>query len=306
MVPTRVNAVQFRFGRFEFDLDTLQLRRSGVVVDLQSQPSRVLACLVQNTDRVVSREELRSAIWGQETFVDFDRGLNFCVSQIRSALKDDPANPVYIRTVPKQGYQFIAPVERMAPELASRHSGTPPRIENRRAPVLVAVLILSLLGLSGLGAYWFWSHLPGKQTPIVAVVRFDNETGQPELTHFSDALTDNVVVRLSEVSAGRYRVVGNGQILRLPREQRDLNAIASSLRARYVILGQVQSGGGQIRILAHLIQMPEQTHLSVTRIERALTDELSFESEVAQRIADQFSPRLTAAGPASSHLAASR
>src|SRR5947209_10625725 len=113
-----VKSGQFRFGLFEFDAERLELRREGVAAHLQSQPGRVLALLIQNAERAVSREELRSAIWGHETFVDFERGLNFCISQIRSALGDDSARPIYIRTFPKQGYQFIAPVERIPRESA--------------------------------------------------------------------------------------------------------------------------------------------------------------------------------------------
>src|SRR5215468_5623762 len=113
--------------------------------------------------------------------------------------------------------------------------------------------------------------------PIVAVLRFDNETGDSGMTRFSDALTDTVVERLTSLSQGRYQVIGNAQVLRRPREQRDLNAIGSSLHAAYIVLGQVQRNnaqgndaqrnhvqrnddsrsGGPVRILAHLIRLPE-------------------------------------------------
>jgi DNA-binding winged helix-turn-helix (wHTH) protein len=116
----RMKSGIYRFGVFEFDAETLELRRQGAMVHLQSQPARVLACLIQNSDRTVTREELRAAIWGNETFVDFERGLNFCISQIRSTLGDDSARPVYIQTLPKRGYQFIAPVEFVAREIVPR------------------------------------------------------------------------------------------------------------------------------------------------------------------------------------------
>src|SRR5579864_7269204 len=98
-----------RFGPFEFDADTLDLRRNGVPVHLQHQPKRVLAILVRNADRTVTREELRRQVWG-ETFVDFDRGLNYCIAQIRSALGDDATRSVYVQTVAREGYRFIAPI----------------------------------------------------------------------------------------------------------------------------------------------------------------------------------------------------
>lgn len=291
-----VTTGQFRFGLFEFDVERLELRRQGSVVHLQSQPSRVLAVLIQNSDRAVSREELRGAIWGQETFVDFERGLNFCISQIRFALGDDSTRPIFIRTFPKQGYQFIAPVERFPRE--------PAAVENRKATptggtvkqrAAMAALVVVLLTVGSLAAeHWLRSRPGSKQPPVVAVVRFDNETDDANLTRFSDGLTDNVVERLTSLSDGRYGVIGNGRILRLPREQRDLKAIGDSLHAKYVVLGQVQSDGSQTRILAHLIRMPDQTHLWVVRADRTLTDPLGVESEVAQRIADQFSQRVAA------------
>lgn len=286
---------RYRFGLFEFDTETLELRRQGAVIHFQSQPARVLACLIQNADRAVSREELRKAIWGNETFVDFERGLNFCISQLRSALEDDPARPIYIRTFPKHGYQFIAPVKLIAQDPSLQHNGAEvpspqgvSRLVNRRG--LWAGFAVLVLGIAIFGAaYWLRRHPDLKQPPIVAVVRFDNETGNPEVTRFSDALTDNVVERLSTLSNGRYAVIGNARILRLPREQRDLNAVGAALHAKYIVFGQVQSNGSQTRILAHLIRIPDLTHLRVARMDRILTDPLSLESEMAQEIANQFS-----------------
>src|SRR5258707_12503480 len=90
----------------------------------RSRP-RCWARLIERAGEVVSREELREALWGADTFVDFERGLNFCMSQVRSALKDDSSNPIYIRTIPRQGYQFIAPLERVStPEEEEKDSAS--------------------------------------------------------------------------------------------------------------------------------------------------------------------------------------
>src|SRR5215470_1457860 len=105
---------RYRFGMFEFNAASKELRREGVLVRLQSQPAQLLACLIERAGQTVSRDDLRKVLWGDDTFVDFDRGLNFCISQLRSALRDDTSEPRYIRTIPKSGYQFIAPVEKMA------------------------------------------------------------------------------------------------------------------------------------------------------------------------------------------------
>jgi DNA-binding winged helix-turn-helix (wHTH) protein/TolB-like protein len=285
---------RFRFGLYEFDARTRELRREGMLVRLQAQPAQVLGRLIERGGEVVSREELREALWGSDTFVDFERGLNFCISQVRSALKDDSSNPAYIRTIPRQGYQFIAPLERMSGPAAEQPKIPVPVPNRRRIPVMILALTAGiLLAVLLLTVY----RLRSKQIspPIVAVLRFDNETGDPDLDRFSDALTDNVVEQLTSGSQGHYGVIGNARILRQPRDQRDLKLIASSLHATYVVLGQVQAGGDQLRILAHLIRVPEQTHIQVVRMDRALAqriqdDPLGLEGETAHRIAAEFSP----------------
>jgi DNA-binding winged helix-turn-helix (wHTH) protein/TolB-like protein len=301
----------YRFGVFEFDSETLELRRQGAIVHLQSQPARVFACLIKNSDRTVTREELRSAIWGNETFVDFERGLNFCISQIRSALGDDSARPIYIQTLPKRGYQFIAPVELIAREIVPRENPT----EIPKAPVasrrgwIVTIVAVILLSVAGFALAHFWHHRASANgLPIVAVVRFDNETGDPATTRFSDGLTDNVVERLTALGGGKYEVIGNARVLRESREGRDLTAIAQELHAKYIVIGQVQADHDKTRILAHLIRMPEQVHVWVVRVDgQTLDDPLNLEATLAQRIGDQFSSRAaadivrTASQPAASH-----
>src|SRR5919112_2401419 len=94
------------FGTFEFDPESGALRRNGRAVRLQRQPARMLAALVAQPGAIVTREALQQAIWGRDTHVDFDRGLNFCAAQIRTALRDSAASPRFIETVPRLGYRF--------------------------------------------------------------------------------------------------------------------------------------------------------------------------------------------------------
>jgi TolB-like protein len=163
---------------------------------------------------------------------------------------------------------------------------------------------MTLLIAVGISANYLMKPLP-VQPQVIAVVRFDNETGNADMTRFSDALTDDVVERLTSLSAGHYEVIGNAQILRMPREQRNLATIASSLHANFVVLGQVQAHGEQVRILAHLIRMPEQTHVWVTRLDRTVGNPLDVQSQAAQTIGSQFLSRLANSG-AASLVAASR
>jgi DNA-binding winged helix-turn-helix (wHTH) protein/TolB-like protein len=286
-----MNPSRFRFGLFEFTDATRELRREGRLIRLQSQPAQVLSCLLARSGQVVSREELRQAVWGQETHVDFDRGLNFCIAQIRSALDDDSSTPRFVRTIPKRGYQFIAPVETIAdpaqPTDAAAKIRTP--VAN---PLWLAGAFVLLLAIAFSAGYAIRSSQHPKPSPILAIARFDNETGDPSMTRFSDGLTDTLVEQLTTLSHQCYRVIGNAGILRLPRSQRDLTAIANTLHAEYIVLGQVQTNGAQTRILAHLIRLPDQTHLWVARLDRSSADPLSQELDSAQSIAAQFSPRI--------------
>ena len=121
------------------------------------------------------------------------------------------------------------------------------------------------------------------------MARFDNETGDASLNRFVDALTDTVTVQLAEAGDGQFSVVGNAAILRAPRQDRDLRAIASTLHAGFVVLGQVQRDDQRVRVLAHLIRMPDQTHVRVSRTDNVPDTTLTEADEVAGRIAREFS-----------------
>src|SRR5271166_3373017 len=100
-----------RFGVFEVDLRTGELRKNGLKIKLQEQPLQVLAMLLHHPGEVVTREELQQAVWPADTFVDFDRGLNKAINKIREALGDSADNPRFLETMPRRGYRFIAPVD---------------------------------------------------------------------------------------------------------------------------------------------------------------------------------------------------
>ncbi len=100
-----------RFGSFDLDLKNGELSKSGELIKLAPQPTKVLAVLARRSGEVVSRAEIREQVWHDETFVDFDQGLNFCIRQIREALGDDANASRYIETLPRRGYRFLMPVE---------------------------------------------------------------------------------------------------------------------------------------------------------------------------------------------------
>jgi TolB-like protein/Tfp pilus assembly protein PilF len=102
-----------RFGEFELDEQTFELRRKGAPVRVQQQPARVLAFLLSHQGKLVTRQQIQQAIWGQDTFVDFEQNLNFCIRQIRITLNDQAEKPLFIETLPRLGYRFIGSAERI-------------------------------------------------------------------------------------------------------------------------------------------------------------------------------------------------
>lgn len=116
-----------KFGVFELNLDTQELRKFGTPMKLRPQPFRLLALLANHAGQVVTREEIQEQLWGGDTYVDFEHGMNKCVKQIRTALGDDVSKPVYVETVPRQGYRFLAPVVAktvLAPALRVKESSS--------------------------------------------------------------------------------------------------------------------------------------------------------------------------------------
>ena len=279
------------FGPFNFDTTTRELRRDGEIVKLQSQPAQVLAVLIERAGEIVTRDALRAAIWGDDTFVDFDKGLNFAIAQVRTALGDSADAPTYIRTFPKRGYQFIAPVETSGaesqPALALRQA-QPERRRGRAPHPASAVCHVGAL----VSARWSLATR-GASGPAhtIAVAKFDNQTGLADYDRYAQDLTDALVAELTVSGTGRFAIIGNAAALRAPRDRRDLVAIGDSLKAGYIVLGQVQREGERVRVLAHLIRLPEQKHLWVTRVEAA-PSELAPPAGLAQRISTEFLGKL--------------
>jgi DNA-binding winged helix-turn-helix (wHTH) protein len=112
-----------RFGAFELDVESGQLLRNRRAVRLKPQPFKLLHLLSSRPGDVVTREEIRQLLWGADTFVDFEQGVNTAIKQIRDALNEDADQPLYVETIPKRGYRFIAPVESAAPAPAPAAPG---------------------------------------------------------------------------------------------------------------------------------------------------------------------------------------
>jgi Tol biopolymer transport system component/DNA-binding winged helix-turn-helix (wHTH) protein len=167
-VATPAHTTQtWRFGIFEVDAQTGELRRGGVPIKLREQCFRTLVLLLEHEGQVVAREELRKTLWSDDTFVDFDHGLNAAVMKLREALGDTAEKPLYIETIPKRGYRFIAPVAHTAAD--SNDEGTAEADRSgepmERAGVSAVVLPRKLF----LGVRLFWWAVAGWSVALVAL-----------------------------------------------------------------------------------------------------------------------------------------
>lgn len=288
-------AATARFGPFTFDIESGVLSKHGSPVRLQPQPARVLAALVRSAGNVVSREELRQEIWPTGTYVDFERGLNFAVAHIRSALGDSADRPVYIETLPKRGYRFIAPLTRLsdveapAPAALERPVSEPiPEAARKRIPGWAIVTIAAAIIGAVTYAWTDYRHRPIR----VAVVSFDNETGQDAFDEVAVAIADQTVARLATPDRlARLSVVGNSVALRRPRDFRDIKEIGRAVDVRYVVLAQMKIDPSKVRLIAHLIRVSDEAHVWANSYDRdAFT--LDTQNEIAEAIASAVSKQL--------------
>ena len=285
-----------RFGLFEFDAVAGELRKEGRLVRLEPQPARALALLLAHAGEVIPRERLRAHLWGETTHVDYDRGLAYCLGQVRAALGDSADNPRFVETLPRRGFRFIAPVRSHGvaptvdgvPEPPSSgadeaSAGLGPLRAGRRRRWLAA-LLLAILVSGGVG--WVaWARIAPSR-PMVAVSIFDNETGRPEFDQLASTAADIMVERLTALGVDRLGVVGNTPTLRVPRAERRLEAIRRESGAGYFVFGQVQDDDAGVRLVVHLIRLDDDTHLWVTRVARGVTDLADIQDVAADRLAE--------------------
>jgi TolB-like protein/DNA-binding winged helix-turn-helix (wHTH) protein/Tfp pilus assembly protein PilF len=315
-----------RFGVFELELRTGELRRLGTLLHLSPQPSKVLALLVNHAGQLVSREDFRQQIWGSETFVDFEHGLNFAIKKIRDTLGDDASAPRYIETLPRRGYRFIAPVEWLGstdpppangvtvPSAAATSAADhelpqepapplPARLLRRRFPRLWLpalgglVLVASLFALIVPGVWDRLAtalHLHFPQNPprisSIAVLPLENLSSDPQQEYFADGLTDTLITDLGQV--GTMRVISRASVIQYKRGKTTMPQIAHDLNVDAVVEGTVFRSGTKVRISIQLLDARNDRHLWARTYERDLQDIITLEGEVALAIAHEISGRL--------------
>jgi len=290
-----------RFADFDFDMRTGELRRNRTSLKLQPQPAKVLALLVSRPGEIVTRQDLAQQVWGSETFVDFEQGLNFAIRQIRSALEDDAEHPRFLETLPKRGYRFTASVSGAAPSQIEIPAPSLTPLPPRRRLLLrygLAFMTTAAVALT-LALALDWGHLRQRRSSAtsargiesLAVLPLHNLSHDSEQEYFSDGMTDELITELAKF--GGLRVTSHTSVERYKDTKRPLPDIARELGVDAVVEGTVTRSGNRVRITAQLIDGRSDRHLWAESYERDLRDVLALQNEVSGDIAKEIQIKVT-------------
>ena len=304
----------FRFGPYEARSRTRELYKHGAKLKLRPQPVRLLNLLLSRPGEVVTREQLREALWSAETFVDFQHSLNTSVKELRAALNDSVAQPQYIQTLPRLGYRFIAPVEIIdaSPGMGIAASESVQTVHAARPEVpgasasnrwsdsardhsvprwwwtlegisLLLIVVVLFYSFSHRSRAALVQQAPGRV--MVAVMPFQNLTGDPGEDYLSDGLTEEMIARLGGLDTANLGVIARTSVMHYKHTSEPLDQIGRELGVQYLLEGSVRREGDNVRIAAQLIQMKDQTHIWSQQYDRERNSLLALEGEIAQHIA---------------------
>jgi|HubBroStandDraft_4_1064222.scaffolds.fasta_scaffold10216_3 TolB-like protein/DNA-binding winged helix-turn-helix (wHTH) protein/Tfp pilus assembly protein PilF len=313
MPQERKNPV-LRFGVFEANIPARELRKHGTHVRLRGQPFHILAMLLEKPGEVVTRDEMRQKLWPADTFVDFEHSLNSAIKKLRAVLGDSPDNSRYIETIPRVGYRFIAPVQKVrlsgppAEEVLTSPSESQaqaaPKVSHGRWPRLVAGG-LTLVALAVVTTFaWRGAHLrPGLagQKVVLAVLPFSNLTGDPSQEYFSDGLTEEMIAQLGQVDPDRMSVIARTSVMHYKGSSEALPQIGGELGVQYVLEGSVRRDSSRVRMTTQLVRVKDQTPVWSREYDRELAGLLTLQHELAQEVANEMlitlgeKPKATAA-----------
>jgi TolB-like protein/DNA-binding winged helix-turn-helix (wHTH) protein len=259
-------------------------------VRLQQQPAKVLALLLLRAGELVTRDEIRSAVWGQDTYVNFDQGLNFCIKEIRAALGDDADEPRFVETLPRRGYRFVAPVEavtdRPRPLLEPADAPRAPLPRPKR----LAALAWLLLPAAAVVALLLWPSRPRRAASpsgrvTIAVLPFENLSGEPAQDSLAEGLTEELIAEFGRLAPRRLGVIARATAMQYKGRAQAVERIGRELGVDYVVEGGVRRGGERVRITVSLIKVGDRTQLFSEAYEREAKDLLALQREVAQQLA---------------------
>lgn len=285
--------------------------RGGHAVPIPPKDLETLLVLVERAGHVVQKDELMEKVW-PGVFIE-EGNLSRHVFNLRQVLGDGPDGRQFIETVPKRGYRFVGSVreqgesaESSALKRATSDSPQPAEQTDHRRSLRVWALAAVLVVAASLLAQHFWlARNTSPQRLMLAVLPFENLSGEANEDYFADGLTEEMIAQLGQVQPSRLGVIARTSTVRYKHTKEPIVQIGQDLGVGYVLEGSVRRGGGRIRITAQLIQAAQQTPVWAEAYERPLDDVLSIQREIAQKITDSLSIELLPAGTpsdANAHL----
>jgi len=300
------NPLLLRFGPFKLDPQACELRKGDTLLHFAPQPCKVLALLASRPQKVFTRQEIQREIWGGDTFVDFEQGLNVAIRQIRAALCDDAETPRYIETLPRRGYRFIGQID----EHPAVTEGATITVPAESATVFAPAVLRSLsyrrsltvvvgLALAAAAVVFLWRIERGRvgasdirpTIRSIAVLPLANLSGDPEQEYFADGMTDELITNLAKIST--LRVISRTSVMRYRNVQRPVGEIGKELSADALIEGTVVRAGNSVRITVQLIQASTDRPLWAEEYHGDLQDVLTLQAEVAKAITREVQVKLT-------------
>lgn len=246
-------------GPFVLDVSRYELTCAGEPVRMERIPMDLLILLVREEGRLVSREKIIESLWGKGVYFDTDNSINTAIRKIRRALGEDPERPQYIETVLGKGYRFKGRIEPVASMASSDVPFERPRI-------------------------------------MLAVLPFENLSGDPDQEYFSDGLTEETIMRLGKMSPSGMGVIARTSSMVYKRTEKSVLRIGQELGVDYILEGSVRQDAGRVRVTAQLVRVSDQIHLWAENFDRPSQCVLDIHSEVAAAIAAQVKLELTPEG----------
>jgi len=241
----------YQFNQFTLDTESLELKQSGELVEVEPQVFSLLTCLIENSDRVVSKDEIIEQVWDGR--IVSDGSLNSRINAARRAVGDDGSTQAVIKTFPRRGFRFVAEV-----------GG-----DNASVRTLAA---------------------RGSDKPSIAVLPFNNLSGEESQEYFSDGISEDIISALSRVR--EFRVVDRNTSFIYKKQAADIPTIAKELGVRYVLEGSVRKAGNRVRITTQLIDGESGDHLWAEKFDRELEDIFEVQDEITLTVVGAIEPTL--------------
>ena len=287
-----------RFGAYDVDLRSGEVRKAGIRIKLQPKPFQVLSILLANPGTAITREELQHRLWAPDTFVDFDHGLNTAVSKIRDALNDPADNPRFIETLPN-GYRFIAPVSApIETPTSQRPESEPkakPQAERKRSSRLRLALgaASAIILIAGVPATRYLRNFlsPHRiQVNSIAVLPLRNLSGDPTQDYFVDGMTDELITQMAKVSS--LRVASAASAMRYKNTTLSTRQLGRELNVDAFVEGSVLRSGNRVRVTAQLIDVATDTHIWAEDYNGDTRDVMFVQSDIASAIATKVRAKI--------------